>query len=199
MCLFWILTKNHVFYSHLILLSVLLQRKVACCIIFSSYKCVFVFVFVSFVCPLKTMLWTATPCSCDAAVVAALCHTVCPLRVPIPCTLLPQQTLANSVPALRPRASLSQIESQILLGRRGCGSGWMVLVCHVMSADEWPGPRGLKGLNRGKWDLCRSFPRQILVIIYSPSTYWILLFFKTNFYISIITSYYSNIYLITQF
>lgn len=140
-----------------------------------------------------------TSCSCDAAVVAALCHTVCPLRVPIPCTLLPQQTLADSVPALRPRASLSQIESQILLGRRGCGSGWMVLVCHVMSADEWPGPRGLKGLNRGKWDLCRSFPRQILVIIYSPSTYWILLFFKTNFYISIITSYYSNIYLITQF
>lgn len=61
--------------------------------------------------------------SCEAAVVAALCHTVCPLRVPIPCTLLSQQALADSVPALRPRASLSQIESQILLGRRGCGSG----------------------------------------------------------------------------
>lgn len=30
----------------------------------------------------------------------------------------------------------------------------MALVCHVMSADEWPGPRGQDGLNQGKWVWC---------------------------------------------
>lgn len=43
-----------------------------------------------------------------------------------------------------PRASLSQIESQILLGRRNheAQDEWMARLCRVMLADEWSGLGG---------------------------------------------------------
>lgn len=49
-----------------------------------------------------------------------------------------------------PGASLSQIESQILLGRgnREAQEEWMARLCHVMSADEWSEPRRRQAKSR---------------------------------------------------
>lgn len=63
--------------------------------------------------------------------------------------------------------------------RRLWGSGWMARVCHVMSADEWPGPRGQDGLNQGKWVWCWSRHRRICAVEYGPKTEDGLFYFET--------------------
>lgn len=59
------------------------------------------------------------------------------LSVPVPCTQLSQQTAAASVPALGPRESLSQTESQILLGSENCEAQdeWSVMWCLLMNGQ----------------------------------------------------------------
>lgn len=74
-------------------------------------------------------------------------------RPPPPCSiyshpraLRPAFPMKPPQPQLQPWgpvASLSQIESQILLGRgnREAQEEWMARLCHVMSADEWSEPK----------------------------------------------------------